>query len=60
MVIIVNNKMNLENKLELEELKEEKKDRRRFIFFLFIFLVMLFISTFGLTVSFYKGGSNEE
>lgn len=47
------------NTLDLEELKEEKEDRRRFVFFLLIFLMLLFISTFGITVSFYKGGSVE-
>lgn len=54
-------RMNLKDKntLALEELKEEKEDRRRFVFFLLIFLIALFISTFGITVSFYKGGSNE-
>ena len=48
-----------ENMLDLEELKEEKEKRKRFIFFLLIFLIILFISTFGITVSFYKGTSQE-
>lgn len=60
-MIFVNEHFNLENqnRLNLEELKKEKEDRRRFIFFLLIFLVLLFFSTFGITVSLYKGGSNK-
>ena len=60
--MIMARRMNLKDKntLDLEELKEDKEDRKRFVFFLFIFLFVLFISTFGLTVSFYKGGSGEE
>lgn len=60
-MIFVFNNMNLNDKniLDLEKLKEEKEDRRRFAFFLLIFLMILFVSTFGITVSFYKGGSKE-
>lgn len=60
-MINVKNNMDLKDKnaLGLEELKEDKEDRRRFFFFVFLFLIILFMSTFGLTVSFYKGGSSE-
>ena len=42
--------------LEKQELKEEKKDenRRRYFLFIFLFLIVLFVGTFGITVSYYK------
>lgn len=48
-----------ENILNSEEENNEKKNIKRFILFFIIFLVLLYFSTFGITVSFYKGGSNE-
>ena len=48
-----------EQKLEIEELKQEKKDRIRYVLYIIMFLILLFVSTFGITVSFYKGGSKE-
>lgn len=42
--------------LEIEEEKDE--NRRRYFIFTLIFLILLFFSTFGITVSFYKGTQN--
>ena len=43
--------------LEKQEEKEEKKDenRRRYFVFVLLFLIVLFVATFGITVSYYKG-----
>lgn len=48
--------------LEKQELEEEKKDenRRRYFLFIFLFLIVLFVGTFGITVSYYKGKSNTD
>ena len=52
----------LERKVELEKrkTKDEKNDERRYAFFALIFLVLLFLSTFGITVSFYKGSKSSD
>ena len=49
-------------KEELEKEEQEKKDRRRNIFLIIIFLFLLFLSSFGITYSMYKGdsGGNQE
>ena len=49
-------------KEELEKEEQEKKDRRRNIFLIIIFLFLLFLSSFGITYSMYKGdsGGNHE
>ncbi len=49
----------LKKELELEIEKEKDEDRRKYFFFILIFLILLFFSTFGLTVSFYKGSSDD-
>ena len=45
--------------IDEEEKKEEqeKKDRRRNIFLIIVFMFLLFLSSFGLTYSIYKGDS---
>ncbi len=48
--------------LEKQELQEEKKDenRRRYFLFIFLFLIVLFVGTFGITVSYYKTKPNDD
>ena len=54
-----NEKEILEKKIEIEKVtgKESKKDYIRYTLYMIIFLLVLFVSTFGITVSFYKGTS---
>ena len=49
-----------EEQKQLEQ--EEKKDeyRRRYFVFVLLFLIVLFVATFGITVSYYKGQSNTD
>lgn len=44
-------------KEELEKEAQEKKERRRNIFLIIVFLFLLFLSSFGITYSIYKGDS---
>ena len=53
-------KLQRDNALGLEEEKNEKKNIRRFVFLFFIFLIVLYFATFGITVSYYKGGSDKD
>lgn len=52
----------LDEKIQKELEKEEEKDesRRRYFIFTLIFLILLFFSTFGITVSFYKGTPGDD
>jgi hypothetical protein len=52
-------KLEKENILGLEEEKEDKVNIKRYALFFIIFLIALYFSTFGITVSFYKGGSDK-
>lgn len=48
-----------ENVLGFDEEKNERNNLKKFLLFFIIFLILLYFSTFGITVSFYKGGSGE-
>lgn len=52
-------KLKKENTFGIDEEQNEKKNIRRLILFFFVFLLVLYFATFGITVSFYKGGSDE-
>lgn len=52
-------KLKKENTFGIDEEQNERKSIRRLILFFFIFLLVLYFATFGITVSFYKGGSDE-
>lgn len=49
-----------DNALGLDDEQNEKKNIKRFILFFFMFLIVLYFATFGITVSYYKGGSDKE
>lgn len=49
-----------DNALNLDNEENEKKNIKRFILFFFMFLIVLYFATFGITVSYYKGGSDKE
>ena len=51
-----------EEKLKQEKEEQEKKERRRNIILIIIFMFLLFLSSFGITYSVYKGdsGGNNE
>ena len=49
-----------DNALGLDDEQNEKKNIKRYILFFFIFLVALYFATFGITVSYYKGGSDKD
>ena len=51
-------KKNIDEEIYEEEEKEE--NRRRYFIFILLFLIVLFFSTFGLTVSFYKGTPGDD
>ena len=44
-------------KLEQEKLEQEKRDRRRNVFLILICIFLLFVASFGITYSIYKGDS---
>ena len=52
-------KLKKENTFGIDEEQNERKNIRRLILFFFVFLLVLYFATFGITVSFYKGGSDE-
>lgn len=52
-------KLKRDNVLGLEEEKIDKANLKRFILFLLVFLIVLYFATFGITVSYYKGGSDK-
>lgn len=50
----------LEKKKLEEQEKIENENRKRYFFFVLIFLIILFFSTFGITVSYYKGTPGDD
>ena len=52
-------KLKKENTFGIDEEQNDRKNIRRLILFFFVFLLVLYFATFGITVSFYKGGSDE-